>query len=306
MRSSAVLFMSLAMALGAVCLAFAAPGRNEPGTMIELDNVSGAVSIANSRDAQALFSATAMRPGEGVSGTVTIGNDGDIAGAFSVRAAGIVDTPGTHGGLLSERVDLALFDVTAGLAHPIPVFTGHPADFDTVDLGTFAPGAERDYLFTAVLPEGGTGDNAYQGAGLSLGFEWRARTAGVSTPTPTPTPTVTKPGKPKPKPTPTKPRVTPTPTPVPVDMATVLGLPSSSKCYKRGKLKFKLKAPAGTKVVSATVAVNGKIKARPKGKKVRKAVTLKRLRKTATVTVAVKVTGGRTYIGSRAYAACAR
>ena len=88
--------------------------------------------------------------------------------------------------------------------------------------------------------------------------------------------------------------------------ATVLGLPSSSKCYKRGKLKFKLKAPAGTKVVSATVAVNGKIKARLKGKKVRKAVTLKRLRKTATVTVAVKVTGGRTYIGSRAYAACAR
>ena len=299
MRSSAVLFMSLAMALGAVCLAFAAPGRSEPGTMIELDNVSGAVSIANSRDAQALFSATAMRPGEGVSGTVTIGNDGDIAGAFAVRAAGVVDTPGPHGGLLSERVDLALFDVTAGLAHPVPVFTGHPADFDTVDLGTFAPGAERDYLFTAVLPEGGTDDNAYQGAGLSLGFEWLAGTRGVSTPTPTPTVT-------KPKPTPTKPRVTPTPTPVPVDMATVLGLPSSSKCYKRGKLKFKLKAPAGTKIVSATVAVNGKIKVRLKGKKVRKAVTLKRLRKTATVTAAVKVRGGRTYIGSRAYAACAR
>ena len=299
MRSSAVLFMSLAMALGAVCLAFAAPGRSEPGTMIELDNVSGAVSIANSRDAQALFSATAMRPGEGVSGTVTIGNDGDIAGAFAVRAAGVVDSPGPHGGLLSERVDLALFDVTAGLAHPVPVFTGHPADFDTVDLGTFAPGAERDYLFTAVLPEGGTDDNAYQGAGLSLGFEWLAGTRGVSTPTPTPTVT-------KPKPTPTKPRVTPTPTPVPVDMATVLGLPSSSKCYKRGKLKFKLKAPAGTKIVSATVAVNGKIKARLKGKKVRKAVTLKRLRKTATVTAAVKVRGGRTYIGSRAYAACAR
>jgi hypothetical protein len=304
MRSSAVLFMSLAMALGAVCLAFAAPGRDEPGTMIELDNVSGAVSIANSRDAQALFSATAMRPGEGVSGTVTIGNDGDIAGAFAVRAAGVVDTPGPHGGLLSQRVDLALFDVTAGLAHPVPVFTGHPADFDTVDLGSFAPGEERDYLFTAVLPEGGANDNAYQGAGLSLGFEWLAGTSAVSTPTPTPT--ATKPTKPKPTPTPTKPRVTPTPTPVPVDMATVLGLPSSSKCYKRGKLKFKLKAPAGTKVVSATVAVNGKVKARLKGKKVRKAVTLKRLRKSATVTVAVKVRGGRTYIGSRAFAACAR
>jgi hypothetical protein len=303
MRSSAVLFMSLAMAVGAVCLAFAAPGRGEPGTMIELDNVSGAVTIANSRDSQALFSATAMRPGQGVSGTVTIGNSGDVAGVFDVRAAGVLDTPGPNGGLLSERVVLRLFDVSDA-GHPIPVFTGHPADFDGVDLGRFGPGEERDYLFSAVLPEGGTNDNDYQGAGLSLGFEWRAATATASTPTPTATPT--PPTKPKPKPTPTKPKVTPTPTPVPVDMATVLGLPSSSECYKRGRLKFKLKAPAGTRIVSATVAVNGKVKARVKGKKVRKAVTLKRLRKTATVTVAVKVKGGRSYIGSRAYAACKR
>lgn len=300
MRSSAVLFMSLAMALGAVCLAFAAPGRDAPRTMIELDNVSGAVSIANSRDAQALFSATSMRPGEGVSGTVTIGNSGDVNGAFSVRAAGVVDTPGPNGGLLSERVDLRLFDVT-GNGPPVPVFTGHPSDFDGIDLGTFAPGEERDYLFTATLPDRGVNDNDYQGAGLSLGFEWRAGTTVVATPTATPT----KP-KPKPKPTPTKPKVTPTPTPVPVDMATVLGLPSNTKCYKRGKLKFKLKAPAGTKIVSATVAVNGKVKARVKGKKLRKAVTLKRLRKTATVTVAAKVTGGRAYIGTRAYSACKR
>ena len=72
MRSSAVLFMSLAMALGAVCLAFAAPGRSEPGTMIELENASGAVSIANSRDAQALFSATATRVSQSRSGTLTL------------------------------------------------------------------------------------------------------------------------------------------------------------------------------------------------------------------------------------------
>jgi hypothetical protein len=310
MRSSAVLFMSLAMAIGAVCLAFAAPGHSEPGTMIELDNVSGAVTIANSRDDQALFSATAMRPGEGVSGTVTIGNTGDIAGAFAVRAAGVADTPGPNGGLLSERVVLRLFDVTDA-AHPVTVFTGHPANFDAVDLGTFVPGQERDYLFAATLPEGGPDDNDFQGAGLSLGFEWQAGTTGVATPTPTPTatptatPTKTKP-KPKPKPKPTKPKVTPTPTPVPVDMATVLGLPASTKCFKGGKLKFKLKAPAGTKIVSATVAVNGKVKVRVKRSKVRKAITLKRLRKTATVIVAAKVSGGRTYIGTRTYRSCKR
>jgi spore coat-associated protein N len=298
MRSSAVLFMSLAMALGAVCLAFAAPGRGEPGTMIALDNVSGAVSIANSRNAQALFSAAAMRPGEGVSGTVTIGNSGDVAGVFSVKASGVVDTPGPNGGLLSERVALRLFDVTDA-GPPVMVYAGHPADFDGVSLGTFAPGEDRDYLFSAVLPEGANNDNDYQGAGLSLGFEWRAGTA--ATPTPTATP-VAKPTKPKP------PRVTPkpTPTPVPVDMATVLGLPQATKCFKGGKLKFKLTAPAGTKIVSATVAVNGKVKARVKGKKVRKAVTLKRLRKSATVTVSAKVTGGRTYVGTRTFRSCKR
>jgi hypothetical protein len=301
MRATAILFTSLAMAIGAVCLAFAAPGRGEPGSMVELDNVSGAVTIANSREAQALFSASAMRPGEDVSGRVTIGNSGDVAGAFGVRAAGVVDTPGPNGGLLSEQVELLLLDVS-DVGNPETVFAGHPADFDGVDLGTFAPGEERDYLFSAKLPRTGAHDNLYQGAGLSLGFEWQAGTAAVSTPTPTPT----KP-KPKPKPKPpTKPKVTPTPTPVPVDMATVLGLPPSTKCYTRGKLKFKLKAPAGTRIVSATVAVNGKVKARVKGKKVRKAVTLKRLRKTAAVTVAAKVSGGRTYIGTRAFRACRR
>jgi hypothetical protein len=294
MRSSAVLFMSLAMALGAVCLAFATPGRDKPGTMIALENAAGALSIANSRDEQALFSATSMRPGEGVSGTVTIGNSGKIAGVFTVRTAGVADTPGPNGGLLSERVDLRLFDVTSG--PPVAVFTGHAADFDGVVLGTFAPGQERDYLFTATLPDRGVNDNDYQGAGLSLGFEWRA--AAVAVPTPT------KPKPPKPKPKPKPPKVTPTP--VPVDMATVLGLPSNTTCYKRGKLKFKLKAPAGTKIVSATVAVNGKVKARVKGKKVRKAITLKRLRKTATVIVAAKVSGNRTYVGTRTYSACKR
>ena len=70
MRSSAVLFMSLAMALGAVCLAFAAPGRDRPGTMIELDNVSGA------RDDRQL----ARRSG-------AVQRDGDAAGRGRVRHA---------------------------------------------------------------------------------------------------------------------------------------------------------------------------------------------------------------------------
>jgi len=54
------------------------------------------------------------------------------------------------------------------------------------------------------------------------------------------------------------------------------------------------------------VSVNGKVKARLKGKKVRKAVALKRLKKTFKVSVTVKASNGRTYTGVRIYKACKR
>jgi hypothetical protein len=189
----------------------------------------------------------------------------------------------------------------------VTVFAGHPADLDDVDLGTLAAGEEREYLFSATLPEGGAGDNAYQGAGMSLGLKWQAGVASVATPTPTPTatPIITKP-KPKPTPTKPKPKPTPTPTPIaPVDYATALGLPPATTCARKGKLKFKVKAP-GAKVISATVSVNGKVKARLKGKKVRKAVTLKRLKKTFKVSVTVMASNGRVYTGVRIYKTCKR
>ena len=79
--------------------------------------------------------------------------------------------------------------------------------------------------------------------------------------------------------------------------------PPPSSCAKGGKLKFKLKAPRGTKVVSATVAVNGKVKARVKGK-VRKPVTLKKLKKTFKVTGGRKASNGKTYKATRIYRVC--
>jgi spore coat-associated protein N len=301
MRASATLIVSLAMALAAVALAVAAPQERDLAT-VDIERASGALSIANSRSGQALFNAAAMRPGEGVSGTVTIGNDGDVAGRFAVRTAGFTDSPGPNGGKLSERVELVLFDVT-DMQQPVTIFAGNPADFGEVNLGTLAAGEERDYLFAATLPDRGAGDNLYQGAGLSVGFEWTAGTVGISTPTATPTP------KPKPPKKPTKPKPKPTPTPTPVtphDFADALGMPAATKCARRGKLKFKLKGPEGAKVVSATVAVNGKTKLRLKGAKVRKAVQLKRLRKTVKVTVTAKASNGRTYVGTRTYRVCKR
>ena len=191
MRPIATLVMSIAMAFAAIGLAVAAPGGLIGGdpelASARLQSATGAVHISNDRAGQAVFNAAAMRPGEGVSGAVTIGNDGDHPGRFAVRPTGLQDVS-PNGGKLSERVELVLFDVT-NVQSPRTIYAGSPADFEQKDLGVITPGKEREYLFAATLPDG-SDDNEYQGASLSLGFEWSAVNPNDD-PAPTPTPTVT-------------------------------------------------------------------------------------------------------------------
>ena len=308
MRSIATLIVSIGMALGAIGLAVAAPGGIVGGDLelsrAQLQAASGAVHIANSRAGQAVFSAVAMRPGEGVNGAVTITNDGDRPGRFAVKGTGVQDVAGPNGGMLSERVELVLFDVT-NVRHPITVYAGPPAGFSQTDLGVIAPGQKRDYLVVATLPDGGlpgsgdVGDNRVQGSSLSLGFEWSATNVGNA---PTPTPTPTTPVTPESPATP----ATPTAPAPPLAIADALGMPAATSCVKRGKLTLRVKAPAGAKVVSAIVKVNGKVKAKLKGKKAAKPVTLKKLKKTTKLAVTVKASDKRTYSASRTYKPCKR
>jgi spore coat-associated protein N len=303
MRPVATLVVSLAMALGAIGLAVAAPGglvgADPELARADVRAASGAVGIANSRAGQAVFSAAAMRPGEGISGTVTIGNNGDRPGRFAVQADGVQDAPGPNLGKLSERVELVLFDVT-NVQNPKTVYAGTPAGFDQVDLGVIAAGGKRDYLFAATLPDGGADDNRFQGSALSLGFKWQAGPVGeAATPTPTPTPTPT--ATPAPIATPT-----PTPTTPTLALADAIGLPASTSCVKRGRLTLRLKAPAGGKVLSVTVKVNGRVKARLKGRKASRPVKLRGLKKKTKLAVSIKAGNRRTYSASRTYKACKR
>ena len=308
MKPIATLVLSIAMALAAIGLAVAAPGGIIGGdpelARAEIQAASGAVHIANNRAEHAVFSAAGMRPGESVSGAVTIGNDGDRPGQFAVRPTGLDDVA-PNGGKLSERVELVLFDIT-NLQNPKTIYAGVPKDFDQKSLGVIAPGQERDYLFAATLPDG-EDDNQYQGAALSLGFEWSAVTVTpdprTTTPTPTPTPTT----PPVADPTPTTPTTPATPTtPPPVALADALGMPASTSCVKGGKLTLRLKAPAGAKVVSATVKVNGKTKAKLKGAKAARPVTLKKLKGTTKLSISIKASDKRTYSAARTYKACKR
>lgn len=306
MRAPATLLATIAMALTAFGLAFAVPGDRRDLARTELQAASGAVRITNSRDGQALFGAAAMRPGEGVNGTVRIANGGDVPGSFAVRPSGVSDMPGPNGGVLSERVELVLFDITDVHA-PITVYAGPPARLGEVSLGTIAPGGHRDYLVAMTLPDSGPGDNLYQGSALSLGFQWRAGPLPSATPAPVTPPVVpvTPPVVPV---TPVTPPVSPAPTPAPATPPTAdeLGLPPARACASRRKFRITLKAPRGTTVVSATVAVNGKVKARVKGGRTQAPVDLRGLPKgRVKVTIAVTASDGKTYKSTRKYRTCA-
>lgn len=309
MRALVTAVASVAMALSAFGLAVAAPhaGRpNEPRAA--LASSSGALRISNSREGRAVFSTAGMRPGGVVSGSVRIGNDGGSPGRFSVLATDLADAPGPYGGRLSERLQLVLTDVTDP-QRPLIVYSGAPAGFGASELGTFAPGAVRDYLVSATLPDGGlpasasAGDNRYQGSALSVGLEWR----GVSDPV-----------APLPPPPSAPPAVTAGPPPAPLPpsgagavepageaLADALGLPRSARCVKRRRLTVRLRTPNRARVVAATIAINGRVRARVSGAKAGAPVKLRRLPKRRfKLSVSVRGADGRGYASVRSYRAC--
>jgi hypothetical protein len=137
---------------------------------------AGSLSIANSLGAGAILSAAGMAPGGQTSGDVTITNSGTVAGGFSLTATDVSDVAGQGGGLLSQRLQLSVLDLTV----PRTVYTGPLAGLGRRELGQMEPGEARTYRFTATLPDGGVppsalgGDNAYQGANVRTTYVWTA------------------------------------------------------------------------------------------------------------------------------------
>ena len=111
-------------------------------------------------------------------------------------------------------------------------------------------------------------------------------------PTPTPnTPT-----------TPTKPTTPTAVAPTGAALADALGLPPARMCVSKRRFTIRLKAPLGATVKSATITINGKVKARVKGGKTRAPVDLRGLPMgKIKVSIASKTSDGRTYKSTRTY-----
>jgi hypothetical protein len=153
-------------------LGSAALADDSPPQIDRVAAATGALSLSNSREGAAIFSADGMVPGQTVTGTLTLGNTGDQAGRLLLSRALLDETPGPGGGRLADVLRLRIEDITGAAA--VPVADGLLRDLTAIPLQDLAGGARRTYRFTLTFPDSGPGgaDNAYAGASLRVDYEW--------------------------------------------------------------------------------------------------------------------------------------
>jgi hypothetical protein len=315
-----VLVVTVAVALGAIGLAVAAPGQ--PQTEVTF-HAAGALSLASSRDGETLFSAPGMRPGGAISGALRVTNTGSDPAILALRTTGLDDRAGSGGGRLSGRLALIVSDVS-GSGTPVQLWAGRPQDLDEARLALLPAGTARDLVVTAALPASGAG-NAYQGASVSLGLTWGVRPVGdgldgaaVAPPVPTPTPAPVHTPAPAPAPAPVAtpvPTIAPAPAAPPAVPATLdvapeeLGLPGANACLSRRSFKIHLRAPRGAGVDRAVVRVGRMAPKQIAGRGRRIVAAPVNLRgfkqRKVVVRIELRTTDARSYRGTRSYRICA-
>ena len=164
-----------ALVLVAVCVAVLSASSQPERIHIQLTGGGGgSLTLSNTKEGAAVLSLGGIKPGDSITDTVTLGNTGTLPGDLSLDTSNLVDVPGSGGGALSGKLDLRVRDIT-NAGSPVTVYTGKIAGLTPVALGTLAAGDSRVYEFKVDFPDTGAGaENAYQGSGMSVQFDWTA------------------------------------------------------------------------------------------------------------------------------------
>jgi spore coat-associated protein N len=135
---------------------------------------SGVLQHSNTKDGSAILTASKMKPTDSVNGTVTVTNTGNIPSTFTLAKSALNDTPGVNGGVLSDKLNVAITDKGTSQV----VYNGKLGAMPNEALGTWAAGEAHTYDYVVTFPDGGTpasdttGDNAYKGSAVSLSYDF--------------------------------------------------------------------------------------------------------------------------------------
>jgi len=180
MRGVVVIFLLSLATTAAVAVAGGTEDRPPARPLATV--TGGSFELENSRRGTPIFEASGIGPGDGASGTVEVANEEEQTAELTLSQHDVADTPGVGGGLLSRRMSMRIRDVSDP-GKPRPVYDGALAPMPSLELGPLGPGQSRTYEFVAKLADGGTpaaapaGDNAFQGAVVSVGYAWTAAEA---------------------------------------------------------------------------------------------------------------------------------
>ncbi len=124
---------------------------------------SGSLKQTNSKDGQAIFNLTAIKPGDVVNGSLTLTNTGTLPAKFSL-------TEGVSAnGFSNNNLTLKITNTTTNAVVYDGTFGGL-TDGAKNDLGTFQPGSANVFTFRVALDA--AADNTQQGKTASATYAW--------------------------------------------------------------------------------------------------------------------------------------
>lgn len=133
---------------------------------------TGTLSQTNSKDGRAIFDLGNLKPGDTLNGAVTIVNSGSLPASFTLTETA------TNG--FATKSNLTLTITRKG--SPTPVWSGTFGDLTTagpLDLGSFAAGESREYVFSTTLSSSAT--NAEQGKTATASYAWNSTQTAATT-----------------------------------------------------------------------------------------------------------------------------
>jgi spore coat-associated protein N len=152
------------VAAGAVAVGSGATFSSSTGNTISAVT-SGTLSHTNSKDGQAVFNLTNLKPGDTLNGTLTLTNTGSLPAAFSLTEVSSANGFSVDG----SNLTLDIVDTTTSASVYSGTFGGL-TDGAKNALGTWAAGAAHTYRFTVKL--NGDTPNTDQGKTGSAVYAW--------------------------------------------------------------------------------------------------------------------------------------
>lgn len=122
---------------------------------------AGTLLQENTRENEAIFDVSNIKPGDTVTGSLTITNSGTLPAAFTLTEFG--DANGFEADVLSMTI------TEVGGAQ---VFAGEFGDLVSADLGAWTAGEARSFDFVVSLAQAADNDN--QGAEATASYRWSA------------------------------------------------------------------------------------------------------------------------------------